>query len=198
MERPWICFFAVSFLSWSVGMLSHFCNEYLLSVSLATEMEEEKMSRPGTAPTWCWGPASTLEDSLCMFSCSVSKHLIWKYRKEFFIRSTRFDGWQDFNANPPKCKRKQNKGKVLHLLPRSVLRLVPGGVCGMSANPAMCLGGRPGAAGGLQKREKLCLSYRVICRLVWALDQPNVTFSEAASSISGCPNIIIKWCLLNI
>lgn len=48
------------------------------------------------------------------------------------------------------------------------------------------------------KGEKLRLSYRVIYRLVWALDQPNVTFLEAASCISGCPNIIIKWCLLNI
>lgn len=68
MERPWVGFFALSFPSWSVATLNHFCNEPWFSVSVSNW----DVGRPGRAPSGCWGPASTLGSPLCAFAWSIS------------------------------------------------------------------------------------------------------------------------------
>ena len=70
---------------------------------------------------------------------------------------------------PQNLSRNKTKGRSCISSSELFQRLVPGRVCGMNANPALCLGWRPGSCwerpgGG----EKLHLSYSVI------LDSPKL------------------------
>lgn len=153
------CFLALSFLLWSVDTLNHFLSQTVIQGVFSNWDERRKDVLTWNSSHVLLGTGFHIGESpLCIFSCSICKHLIWKCRKEFFIRSTRFDGWQNFSAKPPKHKQKQNKGKVLHFLRRTVPKAGSRKSLWNECQTQHCVwDGGQGAAGRSEERGRSCI-----------------------------------------
>lgn len=150
------CFLALSFLSWSVDTLNHFLSQTVIQGVFSNWDERRKDVLTWNSSHVLLGTSFHIGESpLCIFSCSICKHLIGKCTKEFFISSTRFD--KILMQNPQNISWNKTKGRSCISSEEPFQRLVPGRVCGMSAKPSTVWDRGQGAAGRSEERGRSCI-----------------------------------------